>query len=110
VVVSFDDATVEYFRSIAPDVAVSPGLGAMSSWLLGGEPLDPAFRIVQVPPMFGDVPVITPEFWVAVDAADVVVWMWPDDASTQENAAFYQEMIDQGVTGIIAGRPSAVPR
>jgi glycerophosphoryl diester phosphodiesterase len=108
-VVSFDDQTVEYFHSVAPDVAVSPGVGAMSAWLLDGVALDPAFRIVQVPPLFGDTPVITPEFWDAVDAAGVAVWMWPNDASTQENAEFYQEMIDQGVTGIIAGRPTEVP-
>jgi glycerophosphoryl diester phosphodiesterase len=109
VVVSFDDPTVEVFRALAPNVAVSPGVGAMTAWLLGGEPLDPAFRIVQVPPRFGEVDVITPAFWEAVDTAGVTVWMWPNDASTQENVAFYQEMIDQGVTGIIAGRPSEVP-
>ena len=33
----------------------------------------------------------------------------PNDAATQENTEFYQEMIDQGVTGIIAGRPTQVP-
>ncbi len=109
VVVSFDDATVDTFRALAPEVHVSPGVAAMTTWLLAGEPLDAAFRIVQVPPFFGDTPVITPEFWEAVDAAGVVVWMWPNDAATQENAEFYQEMIDQGVTGIIAGRPSEVP-
>ena len=109
VVVSFDDPTVEYFRSIAPDVEVSPGVGTMSAWLLDDVPLDPAYRIVQVPPMFGDVEVITPAFWEAVDAAGVTVWMWPNDAATQENAEFYQAMIDQGVTGIIAGHPALVP-
>lgn len=109
VVVSFDGPTIDYFRSIAPGVEVSPGVAEMTAWLLDGVELDPAFRIVQVPPMFGDVPVITPEFWDAVGEAGVHVWMWPNDASTQENAEFYQEMIDQGVTGIIAGRPTAVP-
>lgn len=109
VVVSFDDATIEHFRSVAPGVDVSPGIGALSAWLLEGVPLDSAYRIVQVPPMFGDVPVITPEFWAAVDAAGVSVWVWPDDAATQENTAFYQQMIDQGATGIIAGRPTAFP-
>ena len=52
-VVSFDDDVVDTFRALAPDVAVSPGVGAMSAWLLSGEPLDPTFRIVQVPPFFG---------------------------------------------------------
>ncbi len=109
VVVSFDDATIEYFQSIAPDVEVSPGVATMSRWLLEGEALDPVYRIVQVPPMFGEVEVITPAFWDAVADAGVAVWMWPNDAAAQENAAFYREMIDQGVSGIIAGRPSDVP-
>jgi glycerophosphoryl diester phosphodiesterase len=108
VVVSFDDPTVELFRSLAPDVEVSPGVAAMSAWLLDGAPLD-GFDIVQVPPFFGDVEVINDAFWERVAEAGVTVWMWPNDAATQENAAFYAAMIDQGVTGIIAGRPSEVP-
>jgi glycerophosphoryl diester phosphodiesterase len=108
VVVSFDDATVETFRSLAPDVEVSPGVATLAGWLLEGVPLE-GYRVIQVPPMYGDLAVITPEFWEAVAAAGVTVWMWPNDAGTQENGDFYQEMIDQGVTGIIAGRPSEVP-
>ena len=37
-----------------------------------------------------------------------IVWVWPDDASTQENAAFYEAMIAAGVDGVIAGRPAEV--
>lgn len=110
VVVSFDDAIVEHFHALAPDVEVSPGEGTLIDWLLVGEPLDDVFRIVQVPPESAGIAVITPEFWERVDEAGVAVWMWPNDAATQENAAFYQEMIDQGVTGIIAGRPTEVPQ
>lgn len=109
VVVSFDDPTIALFRSLAPDVAVSPGVGVMSSWLLGGEPLDPAFRIVQVPPMFGDVEVLTAEFWAAAADAGVEVWVWPSDWETQENADFYAALIEQGADGIIAGRPDVMP-
>jgi glycerophosphoryl diester phosphodiesterase len=36
------------------------------------------------------------------------VWVWPDDASTQENAEFYGRLIDYGVDGIITGRPAAL--
>ena len=109
VVVSFDDPTVEYFRSIAPDVAVSPGVGEMSAWLLQGADLPPGTRIVQVPPMFGDVPVITPEFWDSAAAADVDVWVWPNDWRTQENAEFYAELIADGADGVIVGRPDLFP-
>jgi glycerophosphoryl diester phosphodiesterase len=37
-----------------------------------------------------------------------VVWVWPDDASTQENAEFYSKLIADGVDGIITGRPDAM--
>jgi glycerophosphoryl diester phosphodiesterase len=109
VVVSFDDEIVAAFGEMAPDVERSPGTGAMTSWLLAGTDLDEGMRIVQVPPFFGAIEVINPAFWARVEATDVTVWMWPNDGSTQENTEFYQEMIDQGVTGIIAGRPSQVP-
>ena len=109
VVVSFDDPTVEYFRSLAPGVSVSPGVGEMSAWLLQGGELAPGTSIVQVPPMFGDVPVITPEFWEAVEVAGVDVWVWPNDWRTQENAEFYAELIGEGVDGIIVGRPDLFP-
>jgi hypothetical protein len=79
----------------------------MVAWLLGGVSLDPKYRIVQVPPEFDGLAVITPDFWDEVAAAGVTVWMWPS-STDQENAEFYQEMIDQGVRGIIAGRPTAV--
>jgi glycerophosphoryl diester phosphodiesterase len=108
VVVSFDDPTVEVFRGLAPGVAVSPGVVEMSAWLLAGEPLDPAYPVVQVPPRFGDVDVLTPDFWAAAADAGVDVWVWPDDWKTQENAEFYAELISQGVDGIIAGRPDLV--
>ena len=37
-----------------------------------------------------------------------VVWVWPDDASTQENANFYSVLLGYGVDGIITGRPAAM--
>jgi glycerophosphoryl diester phosphodiesterase len=109
IVVSFDDPTIELFRSLSPDVEVSPGVGAMSAWLLGGEALDPAHRIVQVPPMFGELEVLTPEFWAAAADAGVEVWVWPSDWETQENAEFYASLVEQGADGIIAGRPDLMP-
>ena len=35
VVVSFDDAILERFRALAPDIATSPGLGTTTDWFLG---------------------------------------------------------------------------
>lgn len=104
IVVSFDDALVSAFEELAPDVETSPGLNELTQWLLADEPLE-GHRIVQVPPEFNEIAVITPEFWMKVDEAGVEVWVWPNDAATQENEAFYRDLIAQGADGVIAGRP-----
>jgi glycerophosphoryl diester phosphodiesterase len=108
VVVSFDDALVEAFEARLPGVETSPGSNEMTQWLFGREPLE-GHRIVQVPPDFDGLAVITPSFWEKVAESDVAVWVWPSNAETQESTRFYAEMIDQGASGIIAGRPSQMP-
>ncbi len=104
VVVSFDDALIDAFEELVPAVEVSPGLDELTAWVLAGAPLD-GRRIVQVPPEFNGVPVVSDAFWKLAADSGVDVWIWPSDASTQENREFYTEMIDQGAAGIIAGRP-----
>ncbi|MCB0996405.1 MAG: hypothetical protein KDB21_15015 [Acidimicrobiales bacterium] len=104
VVVSFDDELLAAFEEIAPEVETSPGVDEMTAWILGGQPLT-GHRIVQVPPEFDGVTVLSPAFWELVERDGVVVWVWPNDAATQENAAFYGDLVAQGAHGVIAGRP-----
>lgn len=110
VVVSFDDAVVDVFHELAPDVAVSPGLGRLTDWFLGGAELESHFEVLQLPPFQGEIQVIDADVVRRVHDEGRIVWVWPDDASTQENAAFYSQLIEFGVDGIIAGRPADVPR
>ncbi len=105
VVVSFSADTVTAFKEIAPDVATSPGVDEMVAWYLQGEELGD-HPVIQVPPFFEGVEVINAEFMAAASEAGVDVWVWPNDASAQENEAFYREMIAEGADGIIAGRPA----
>ena len=107
IVVSFDAATVEHVRSRLPEVTVSPGLSTMTDWILGGTPLE-GYRLVQVPPSYEGIDLLQ----VVLDRANaegILVWIWPDDADTQENAEYYQQLIDAGVHGVIAGSPSVWP-
>ena len=107
IVVSFDSATVEHVRTRLPEVATSPGLSTMTDWILGGKPLE-GYRLVQVPPSYEGVDLLQ----VVLDRAEaegVLVWIWPDDADAQENAGYYQQLIDAGVHGVIAGSPSVWP-
>ncbi len=107
-VASFDDAVIDAFHAAAPDVAVSPGLDRLVSWFLNGATLEPHFKILQVPPFQFGIEVVNAENVARAKAEGFVVWVWPDDASTQENEAFYRTLIGYGVDGVIAGRPAAM--
>ena len=106
VVVSFADDVLQAFELMAPDVETSPGTDELTSWFLTDTPLEGSHRVLQVPPAFEGVPVLTPLFWEKVERDGLSVWVWPNDASTQENQAFYQQLIAQGADGVIAGRPN----
>lgn len=107
VVASFDSDVIAAFHELAPSVAVSPGVTEMAAWLLGGEPLPERYRIVQIPPFYGDIEVLSAANLATAEAAGVTIWVWPDDAATQENETYYRELVALGVGGIIAGRPAA---
>jgi len=107
IVVAFDSGTVEHVREVLPEVATSPGVSTMTDWILGGQPLD-GYRLVQVPPSYEGIDLLQ----VVLDRANaegILVWIWPDDADTQENAEYYRTLIDAGVHGVIAGSPSVWP-
>ncbi len=108
VVVSFDDQVVDAFHAVAPDVSVSPGLGRLTEWFLSATELDPHFEVLQLPPFQGEIEVITAEVVERIHDEGRVVWVWPDDASSQENEAFYRTLLADGVDGVIAGRPAAM--
>jgi glycerophosphoryl diester phosphodiesterase len=106
IVVSFDSATVAAFHAAAPDVATSPGVDEMAAWLLAGTPLADFHDVVQIPPVYDEIVILKPETLQLAAESGVAVWVWPNDAATQENQAFYESLIDMGVTGILAGRPA----
>jgi glycerophosphoryl diester phosphodiesterase len=107
IVVSFDDAVLDEFRRLAPDVATSPGLGAMTNFVLSGTPLV-GTKLIQIPPDFNGVQVLTPELVAKANAAGIEIWVWPSDETAQENAESYSSWLDQGIDGIIAGRPTTL--
>jgi glycerophosphoryl diester phosphodiesterase len=107
VVVSFDDQVVDVFHDIAPDVAISPGLGRLTDWFLNGAELEPWFEILQLPPFQGEIEVINADVVQRIHDEGRIVWVWQNDA-TQENVEFYGGLLSIGVDGVIAGRPAAM--
>lgn len=106
VVVSFDDDVIAAFHEMAPDIPTSPGTDALTDWFLADQPLLESHRVLQVPPQFDDLAVLDlPGFLDKARAEGLGIWVWPNDASTQENADFYESLLDYGIDGLIAGSP-----
>jgi glycerophosphoryl diester phosphodiesterase len=103
VIVSFDQATVDYVRQQMPEAITSPGVDGITNWFLFGQPLTD-HSILQVPPYFGDIQVVTPEFVARAHADGLAVWVWMD-AKEQESAEFYGELLAMGVDGLLVSRP-----
>jgi len=105
VVTSFDDAVVTAFAGFAPTVELTPGLGLSSAWVLDDTPLPSGMRILQLPPVFSDIDVLTPETIAKSHAAGYVIWVWPNDRSL-ENLASYKRFLKQGMDGLNANFPA----
>ncbi len=105
VVTSFDDAVVTAFAEFAPTVELTPGLGLSTAWVLDGTPLPDGMRILQVPPEYEGVEVLTPEMITASKAAGYLIWVWPN-ARSWENADGYRELLDMGMDGLNINFPA----
>lgn len=108
VVVSFDQAIVEYVRTLLPEVATSPGVDGVQQFFFDRKP-QPDHQILQVPPTYDlggtTVEVVTKEFVDDAHEAGLAVWVWMNGRE-QENAEFYDRLLDLGVDGILGAAPS----
>lgn len=109
VVTSFDDATVAALRELMPTVEISPSLGPTSDWVLNGIPLPDGMTILQIPPVFGDIVVITPELIANSLAAGYVIWVWPNNRDL-ENYDTYLSYLESGITGLNINFPDEAVR
>lgn len=107
IVVSFDDSVLAEFRSLIPDVATSPGQTSLVNWYLTGTPLDPRDVVMQAPPVYEGVEVMTPETFSRAHTDGYEVWVWMNDSS-QETAEFYVDLVTRGADGLLVSRPSSV--
>ncbi len=105
VVVSFRDEALVGFRELAPEVVTSPGQDSLPAWAFASVPLHPNDLILQVPPTFSGLDVLTPDLLGKAADEGLAVWVWPNE-DWQEAADYYAELIDLPVDGVIAGRPA----
>ncbi len=99
VVTSFDDSIVTAFHSFAPTVEVTPGLNASAAFILGKTPLPTGMRILQLPPEYLGIQVLTPENIAASKAAGYVIWVWPNERKW-ENPDGYRTLLGLGLEGL----------
>jgi glycerophosphoryl diester phosphodiesterase len=105
VVTSFDDALAEAFHELVPTVNITPGLSASTDFVLSNK-LPPAGRtIIQVPPEFNGITVLTPDLVTRSKAAGLVLWIWPNERKW-ENLDGYTQLLKMGVQGLNAADPS----
>ena len=107
VVVSFDDDVIAAFHEFAPDIPTSPGTSALDRLVPRGraaarEPSRaPGAAAVRRPRRLD--PARLPREGRARRASGS--GCGPNDASTQENADFYESLLDFDIDGLIAGHP-----
>lgn len=104
-VVAFDSTVMEHFRSIAPDVPVSPGVDTVTAWF-GTRGALPGYSALQVPPVYGGIEVVTPQFVADAHAAGLKVWVWFNGAS-DDVPAEWERLLAMGVDGLNTARPAA---
>lgn len=105
VVTSFDDTVVEAFAELAPTVELTPGLGLSTAWVLDSTPLPEGMRILQLPPEYQGLEVLTPEVIERSHAAGYVIWVWPNDRA-YENADGYRRLLELGMDGLNINFPA----
>jgi glycerophosphoryl diester phosphodiesterase len=105
VVVSFDDEIVSYFHEIAPEIEVSPGLAVLTAYVLESTPPPDGMRILQLPPEFSGVQVLTPELITRAAADGFPIWVWPNDRAL-ENYDAYLAFLRQGIEGLNINFPA----
>lgn len=104
-VASFDDTIMAHFKSLAPEVATSPGLEETTAWFLARGPM-PDHRVLQVPPEFSGIEVVTQGFVDDAHANGLAVWVW-FNGNDDDSPAVWQHLVDIGVDALLTGKPAA---
>lgn len=108
VIASFGGPGMPAFRAAAPDVATSATLDEVQDFFLSNTVPTNA-QILDVPPFYTlngtKITVVSTAFVERAHKAGLAVWVWMDSGDEQ-NAAFYDHLIDLGVDGINVSRPS----
>jgi glycerophosphoryl diester phosphodiesterase len=76
----------------------------MTQYVLAGQPLPEGRTIVQIPPEYEGIDVLTPDLVRRAHEDGLVLWIWPNERRW-ETAEGYTELLDLGVDGLNAADP-----
>lgn len=105
VVSSFDEDLTKIFQEAAPNVENSPGLAALTEYVVSGTPLPDGQRIAQIPPTYEGIEVLTQDLVDKANADGLYLWIWPNDRDL-ENTQGYEWLLGLGVHGINSADPA----
>lgn len=112
IVVSFNQAAVDRFHELVPEVPVAPGIDGLARFLLGGQSPGPGVVALQVPITFPSggqtLRVTTPDSVLNAHRAGYAVHVWL--SNDEETRRVYDRLLDMCVDGIMAARPLALER
>ncbi len=102
-VATFEDAVIEHFRALAPEVHTTPGLLGVISIIFGVPTAE--VQAMQIPPSYDGFELATPGLvdYLHSLGLPMIVFLQEDT----ELESVYDELLDAGVDGVITGRPSA---
>ena len=104
--VSFNQAAVDRFHELVPEVPVAPGIDGIARFLLGGASPGPGVVALQIPITFETggqtLEVTTPESVLSAHRAGYAVHVWL--SNDEENRRVYDRLLDMCVDGIMAAR------
>jgi glycerophosphoryl diester phosphodiesterase len=106
IVVSFNDAVLKAFHKKAPKIGLAPGLISVAAYFLGDKKPMAGTVALQVPVYYHGIQVVTPDFVAKAHADGYAVDVWFDPGYGDDDEATYELVLDAGVDGVMAGRPT----
>ncbi len=77
----------------------------LTGWVLDRTPIPDGMRILQLPPDYSGLQVITPQVIADATLAGYPIWIWPNNREL-ENLASYRNFLDQGIVGLNINFPA----
>ncbi len=106
IVVSFQQAAVDRFHSLDPNIDVAPGIAGAAAWIFGGASPGPGVAAFQVPITFGPTP-ITTAARVALAHSQGYAWQNWFGGTDPDSPESWRSLIDMCVDGTMTARPRA---